>query len=271
MADPQTQLLIADGFDAGAVAALSDCLASVAGTSPGQQTPIIAPAMLLGHSQLAGIASQMIPPDAMGVVHESQAFTQRARVAFGTALRIDTHLTEKGASRLFDFSLWDQADNKLGSMQTRLRFVSPQDMARLKGSKFPPHMDKGDVVWRQSGAFTAEVVARYLELAQDPNPIHVSDAAAQAVGLDAAVVPGMFYAGVAESFLAELLPDCSIMGMKLRFMAPVLLGQGLRYGILVRARTDAGDPSAVRIFVLRQDEMIAAIADLDTGRDFQAT
>ena len=60
-------------------------------------------------------------------------------------------------------------------------------------------------------------------------------------------------------------------GMKLRFMAPVLVGESLRFGTLVRGRDAKGVAKAVRVFVLREDSVIAAIADLETAAPDQAT
>ncbi|WP_299356774.1 MaoC/PaaZ C-terminal domain-containing protein [uncultured Shimia sp.] len=156
-------------------------------------------------------------------------------------------------------------------MQTRQREVSPDDMARLKGSRFPPHMDKGDVVWRDTAQFGERAVADYLSLARDPNPIHVSDDAAREVGLQSAVVPGMFFAGVLDCVVSGLAPTSVLTQMKLRFMAPVPVGDGLRLGVLIRAKHDDGSSKSVRVFVLRHDMTIAVIADLDVNVIDQAT
>ncbi|WP_372887867.1 MaoC family dehydratase [Shimia sp.] len=265
MAEQVSRLDLPGGLEAAPVAALADLLAALAGQVPRGGLPLIAPALLLGRPELAVVAKQMQPPEGCGVVHESQAFGRLATVPLDRALRIEARISDRSASRLFDFSLLDPRGDALGQMQTRLRFVAPQDMARFKGSRFPPHMDKGDILWRDSRAFGAEAVASYLDLAGDPNPIHVSDSAARAVGLAGAVVPGMLFAGVADPFVAEILSGMVLRAMKLRFMAPVPVGQGLRYGLLVRARDPQGRPLAIRVFILRADGMIAAIADIEAG------
>ena len=224
--------------------------------------PIIAPAMLLGDPVLAPYAKQMVPPNGKSMVHESQSFERAGGVRSDTPLSVSAQVKINGASKLFDFTMYGEDDRALGSMQTRLREVSPDEMAQFKGSAFPAHLDKGDMIWAWSQPFTATSVQAYLALAQDPNPIHTSDNAARLAGLAGAVVPGMCIAGVAERMLLQALPDSAVANMKLRFMAPVLIGQALRFGVLVRAKTPSGQPKVVRIFVVRADSIIAAIADV---------
>ena len=263
MADLPKQILIPEGVPLEDVHALASCLASLFGAKAGETLPVIAPALLLGHPSLKPYAEKMLPPEGMGLVHESQSFQRGAEIPLDTPLTVEASLTEKGAARVFDFSLEDRDQGALGTMQTRLRVVTPEDMAKFKGSQFPPHMDKGDVVWRVSKPFDVEAVGRYLSLARDPNPIHTNDEAARKVGLAGAVVPGMFFAGVIDFVLADVLPQVFLTQMKLRFMAPIGVGEGLRYGVLTRVLDEVGNAKTVRVFVLRNDNIIAAIADLE--------
>lgn len=270
MAEHPQQVAVAHGLRVVDVAALGKALGAMLAEGA-VETPAIAPAMLLGAPELAAYAARMLPDAGMAMVHESQSFSRSGAVPLDRGLTVLADLTEKGAARVFDFALTDASGGSVGSMQTRLRQVSPEEMARFRGSTFPPYMDKGDVLWRNSRPFDGQVVAAYLALARDPNPIHVDDAAAQAVGLSRAVVPGMFFAGVIESALGCALPGIHMAGMKLRFMAPVLVGESLRFGTLVRGRDAKGVARAVRVFVLREDSVIAAIADLETRAPDQAT
>ena len=270
MADQPKELFLQDGLRAEDVAALSRCLSGmgVAGTVT---FPVIAPAMLLGDPELAQYAARMLPDPDRAMVHESQGFTRVAPVPLGAPLKVSAGLSEKGAARVFDFALADGQGGAAGTMQTRLRQVSPEEIARFRGSAFPPHMDKGDLSWCHSRPFDGDAVAAYLALARDPNPIHVDDGAARAVGLERAVVPGMFFAGVIECAVAGQLPEARLSGLKLRFMAPVPVGEMLRFGVQLRVRPEAGVAGAVRVFVLREDKVIAAIADLETVAENQAT
>lgn len=263
---------IPEGITASDLSALTACLGDVAGQGAwAGDVPAIAPALLLGHPVLAPYATLMRPSKGMGLVHESQSFQCVGGLAPATPLTIEAALSQKGAARVFDFDLMNAEQCRLGSMQTRLRTVMPEDMARFKGSAFPPHMDKGNVLWSRSAPFGAAAVDRYLALACDPNPIHVSDEAAQAVGLKAAVVPGMFFAGVIEPVLAQHLPEVALRQVKLRFMAPVAVGEVLDYGVLTRAVDAAGHAKSVRVFIVRCDKVIAAIADLEMSPKDQAT
>lgn len=272
MADLPGTVSIPTGLPAAETAALATCLAGMADTGAlGHLPPAIAPALLLGHPALADYAALMTPSHGMGMVHESQSFQRVTDLSPATPLTIQAALSEKGMARVFDFALIDGDQTPRGQMQTRLRSVTPEEMARFKGSQFPPHMDKGDVIWRQSLPFDRAAVAAYLSLARDPNPIHVSDAAARAVGLPGAVVPGMFVAGVIEPVLTATLPTVALRQMKLRFMAPVAIGEVLEYGVLTRAMDDGGRAKTVRVFVLRADRIIAAIADLEMAPPDQAT
>lgn len=264
MAEPTpTSLRVATGLGGREVLELRRLLATLSGKRGRfPDIPIIAPALLLGDPALRPYAAQMEPPSGMSMVHESQSFVRAGGVLTDTALSISANVKTNGASKVFDFSMLDEENCACGVMQTRLREVSPDDMAHFKGSAFPAHMDKGDIIWLWSEPYTTAMVHAYLALAQDPNPIHTSDDAAQSAGLSGAVVPGMFFAGVVEFMLLQALPDTSIADMKLRFMAPVLIEEALRYGVMVRAKTEIGQPKLVRVFVVRSDNVIAAIADI---------
>lgn len=265
MADtPVTSIDVADGLASDVVIKLSQCLEALSERPPvGLEQPVISPAVLLGHPELAGFAASMMASEGMSMVHESQSFSRESPIPTDAALKISARVQVRNTSTLFDVSMSDPAGRKLGDMQTRLREVSATEMAGFKGSAFPPHMDKGDVVWSQSLPFTRAAVQDYLALANDPNPIHVDDDRAIAAGLPGAVVPGMHFAGVAEIMLAQALSDVVLVSMKLRFMAPVLVGQSLSYGVLVRKKDAQGCANVVRVFILRPDNVIAAIADLE--------
>lgn len=264
MAEQAPRLVrIADGLSGREISELQLILSALAALpNKVSDIPIIAPAMLLGDPVFAPFAKQMVPPKGKSMVHESQLFERAGGVFSDTPLSVSAHVKINCASKLFDFVMYDEENRPLGSMQTRLREVSPDEMAQFKGSAFPAHMDKGDMIWAWSQPFTAESVQAYLALAQDPNPIHISDDAARSAGLAGAVVPGMLFAGVAELMLLQAVSDSIVENMKLRFMAPVLIGDALRFGVLVRAKSPSGQPEVVRIFVVRSDSIIAAIADV---------
>lgn len=270
-ADLPSDLLIPEGVPAEKLRALTEFLSGSVGAATEPRLPIVAPALLLGHDALVPYAARMLPSSGQGMVHESQSFQRTGGFSLEGPLSVQAHLEEKAAARVFDFAVANSEQRPVGHMQTRLREVTPEEMSRFKGSVFPAHMDKGDVTWRWSEAFDAEVVGRYLALAKDPNPIHVDDEAARGVGLAGAVVPGMMFAGVIDFVLAGVVPECVVSQMKVRFMAPVVVGEALRYGVLIRGRSGEGRAKNVRVFVLRRDRIIAAVADLDMSFENQAT
>lgn len=234
MSDPDIfRLTIPEGIDSDQMARLTACLSQVL---PGDRfengtVPIIAPALLLGHSALHSVAEKMRAPSGMGVVHESQSFEVGQGLIPGQPLNVDVSETAQGTVRIFAFSTKSVSGGVANTMQTRLRVVSPDDMARMKGSLFGDHLDKGDVAWRVTNPFTQDAVSTYLELSGDTNPIHTSEMAARAVGLDTVVVPGMMFSGLIEPAVQALPQAASIQSLRLRFMAPVAIGDSLDIGV----------------------------------------
>lgn len=71
-------------------------------------------------------------------------------------------------------------------------------------------------------------VARYAGAAQDFNPIHLDDGAAQAIGFDRAVAHGMFTLGRALSGLVDQAGPRAIRSIRARFSAPLEVGDTAR-------------------------------------------
>lgn len=219
--------------------------------------PIILPALLLGAEEATAITQDLTPPEGKGSVHEAQVFQDAGGLDLDCPLSVTWSVTKKDDTRVFDFALpGGQA------MQTRLRFVTPELMGAFKGTQFRDSMKSPDMQWVEAGPFNARIVARYLELAHDDNPIHRGDVAARAVGLSGAIVPGMLIAGLCDPVLTMTLPGVRIADMRTRFMAPVPLDLSLRYGVTLRKADEKGRPQSVRLFTLTPENMIAAITDL---------
>lgn len=249
-------------IDAEAVAALAFLLDRM--LDGAQAVPLIGPALLLGHPGLQDVAAKMVPPDGQGVVHEAQSFRVLRAVAPDDMMTLYIEISEVSSGRVFDFR-WCARGEPAGEMQTRLKFVAPEVMANLKGAAFTERQRHPDMVWFETSAFGADVVGQYLELANDPNPIHVDDGAARLVGLEGAVVPGMFFAGVFEAALERGLKAGSIESLKVRFMAPVPVGAKLKLAVLPRQREENGAVRTARVFVVSEDNSIAAVADTEFG------
>jgi len=160
----------------------------------------------------------------------------------------------------FDFSLSD-ACGAVGDMQTRLRFVSPETVSTFKGSAFPAHLDTAETQWRKSLAFNSQQIADYVGLMHDENPIHTDIQAAELAGFSNVVVPGMQVAGVVEYVLSDVWPLAAISEMKVRFMAPVFLGETVRFAVTPRKFDDQNRVVAVRCIAVTETGLISAIAD----------
>ncbi|GAA6166057.1 hypothetical protein NBRC116590_37610 [Pelagimonas sp. KU-00592-HH] len=250
-------------INAKAVVALSSLLNDM--LDGAQPVPLTSPALLLGHPGLQEVAAKMVPPQGQGVVHETQSFRVLRSLRPDDTLTLEVATTEVSSGRVFDFR-WSVAGEPAGEMQTRLKFVPPEVMVNLKGAAFTERQKHPEMVWFETSAFAADAVRHYLELANDPNPIHVDDTEARLVGLDGAVVPGMFFAGVIEAALDRGLKAGSIESLKVRFMAPVPVGAKLKLAVLPRQRDENGIVRTARVFGVSAESIIAAVADAEFGR-----
>ncbi|MEP2531214.1 MaoC family dehydratase [Shimia sp.] len=241
--------------------ALDGVLSGLIGTNVSIETPLIAPAMLLGNPKIAANTLAMTPPEPLGVIHEFQLFRRTKGAVFPDVSDVVIREEVKPAGVVFDFEVSAQ-DDVIAQMQTRLRFVTAREMQALKGVAFASKFETPQTVWVETTPIGAGGVKAYLSLSYDTNPIHVDDAAAQAVGLAGAVLPGMLLCGLAEYGVQSIYPDARISEMKTRFMAAVPVGQVIRYAIVPRRQNDEGRLETARLFAVTQDEMIAAIFDV---------
>lgn len=245
--------------DAATCARLGEVLGRVAGGAAMPAVPLIAPAMLLGRPEIAAATGAMTPPDGMGVVHESQMFRRVTPSRTAGVVDVTIRSQVRPPSVLFDFEM---AAGAPAQMQTRLRYVTPQEMAALRGTRFSDRFTTGDTVWRATAPIAAQAVGQYLALSHDRNPIHTSDAAARAAGLPGAVVPGMMLCGLAEAVLCDIHPGQWVREMKTRFMAAVPVGQAVRLAVVPRRRDADGAIELARIFAVAPGDVIAAIMDV---------
>lgn len=248
--------------DSGAVDTLASLLnRMLEGAAP---VPLVSPALLLGHPQLRDVAEKMLAPAGLGVVHEAQSFRISRPIRRDEAMSVEIEVSDVNAGRVFDFR-WIVSGECFGEMQTRLKFVPANVMKNLKGAAFTERQMRPDMEVFETGVFSEQVVRRYLALAHDPNPIHVDDTAARAVGLNGAVVPGMFFAGVIEAAALRGFDARPIESMKMRFMAPVPVGERLKLAVLPRQRDQGGRVRDVRVFVVTEASVIAGVADIQVG------
>ncbi len=234
------------GLDAADCTALSGLLADLAGCGP--DLPLIAPVLLLGQPELAAAARALRAPQGLSALHESQ------RIERLGPLPLDQPLTLRHAGQAGDFWLeMDGPDGPAVRLETRIRFALPEQMQGLKGARFTDRMAGAGTRWARAAPLDATVIARYLDLSRDDNPIHRDAAAAMAGGFPGVVVPGMLMAGLAEC--AAYSAETKTQSLAVRFMASVPVDTALDMAVVPRG-------AGARVFTLLPDRTIAAITDL---------
>ena len=82
----------------------------------------------------------------------------------------------------------------------------------------------GDTLPSRELLITREDLSRYAEASGDHNPIHLSDAAAQALGLPGVVAHGMLTSALAIGVVAEWAGGADyVVGTDIRFAGPVVV------------------------------------------------
>ena len=147
-------------------------------------------------------------------------------------------------------------EGEAARMETRIHLFEPNADAALPEAK------------RRSSAPTGvatpplghSLVAAFCRLSGDDNPIHASDAAARAIGLERGVVPGLLLAAMAEQALEDA--DAGPLALlRCRFATPVYIGD--RIHLDVRKLPSVGEAAAARWRVVLRDRhgQIASFAE----------
>jgi acyl dehydratase len=169
------------------------------------------------------------------------------RMLFADDLRLGERVTvDGGVTAVIGFGLGDAALIRSRLLDSAGRVVMSMEctLAIRGGSGLPP--------WRRAGAapaigaevctatrrFDDDAPARYADAADDHNPLHLDDAAAQAAGHPGRIVHGMctLASGVAALSAARLgCPGARLRYVRARFTRPVRPGDEVIY----RARATA--------------------------------
>lgn len=89
------------------------------------------------------------------------------------------------------------------------------------------------------GPFDAAALARYAVVSGDDNPLHLDDALAGKIGLDAPPVHGMKLLAAFEPMLAGWRDDLSLVGLSAKFIQPILRGETVKLsGRVLRVSDD---------------------------------
>ncbi|MGR3713954.1 MAG: MaoC family dehydratase [Shimia sp.] len=230
-------------------------------TSKGRVT-MVASALLLGDPMFAEVKRRMSPPAGLSVVHETQRFWRGEGFADDGHTEVSFETADSHEAAQFLFRLL-QSGNPVAEMETRLRFVLPDQLGSLKGARFMDRMGGRHAIETSSRPISSQDVGAYVHLAHDDNPIHIHEAAAKAAGLVGTVVPGMLLCALTELAFGNVAPNHLISEMKTRFMASVSVGEAVRLVLAPRcASQDTWDKA--RVFCITQGDVIAAISDIKT-------
>ncbi len=254
---------IPDGWPGDTVARLAALIHSALPTPDQIDVPIIAPAMLLAQPAVATHLAALHAPAGTCAVHESQKFqiSPSRDLSQGRALTIDVHRSERVARIAVDL----HGAQGLGgaTMEARVRFVDAADVAAVTAPKVQDRLlASAAQPLLETQHLDQNLVAQYVAMSGDTNPIHVSNGAARKAGFAGAVVPGMLICGVSERAAMACCPDICAHDMSTRFLSAAPVGQRLRFVTTLRAPQPAAGGGLMRVVAISEDDAIVAISDV---------
>lgn len=229
--------------------------------APEGRVSMVASALFLADPILADAKRRMQPNAGFSVVHETQRFWRSEVFEAGEQMDVSFDVETSDETQQFLFRIM-QASRITAEMETRLRFVQPEQMRGLKGARFLDRMGGPHPIEFSSRAILGNDVGAYVRLAHDDNPIHTDTGAARVAGLAGTVVPGMLLCAMTELAFGNCSSNVAISEMKTRFMAAVPVDEAVR--LISVPRGASQDPWAkARVFCVTQNNVIAAISDID--------
>lgn len=219
-------------------------LREISGRPLPSDLPWLTPALLLSHPPVAALCK--VPQSQPGAILVQDYHSIDIAGPLVATAPIDAELGRGLRDNAFTLITRLNLPNATILQRSDMRFVPPQGLATAKGIAPPAPAQH----WCQ---ITAQMVADYLALSGDINPIHRDAAHARALGLSAPVIPGMLLVALVEPMLDDPLPLHSI---RCRFMRPVPLDATVdaMVGFALVQR-----PTGRRAFVLHNDEAIAVV------------
>jgi len=257
------------GFSAALCADLGQIIAAMFGPSSATLTPpFIAPVLVFSIANSQKLLDFPAPDTDRITVHEYQSITRNRPLPTDTNLALTLTIDpEKTANAPFGFQaeIASPDGNICATLNTRLRNLTVENFRRMRGTGLPRNIAPKALKHHKSAPISAALVARYVALSGDNNPLHVNDTYAQSFGLDRAIIPGMLLIGGVENALAALLPHTLLTETRVRFLAPVLTGSRVTYAL--HMKPEMGDtPARARLFILTENSantpIVAAIADV---------
>lgn len=244
--------------DAASATELAKLLAEMLGMdTPVSGVPFVYP------MRFAAEAAETLPwrDDAVAdrlLLHESQAIRSVRPLSAGEALsiRFDARRSEAGADLSLTAS--DPAGDLAVELTTRLCLGSPALLLGARANGKAARSEAASVLSRQ---FTAEMVGRYAAVSGDRNPLHMDLSLMRAHGFPERIVHGMLLAGLAEPALASLRIAGRISELRVRFLAPVHIGESVRISISEQPAS-AGAGRRARAIIAVDGGPIACLVDL---------
>lgn len=113
------------------------------------------------------------------------------------------------------------------------------------GNAVASDVEVGTVLPEREFPLTRADLVRYAEAAGDPNPIHLDDAAARALGLPTVVAHGMLTMSLGAAYVAELIGDPGrIVEYAVRFTSPVYVPADTGAVVRFSGKVRSVDPEA---------------------------
>lgn len=125
----------------------------------------------------------------------------------------------------------------------------------------PPHWKTGDALEERTlPPVGRDQLRRYAEASGDPNPIHLSDEAAEAAGLPGVIAHGMLTVATMGLLFSPYLEHGHVRTFRSRFSGMVFLGDRLRVGGRVTGveQTGEGRLYTFEVYARRGDDTVAS-------------
>ncbi len=125
----------------------------------------------------------------------------------------------------------------------------------------PPVWDVGDgLEERTLPPINRDQLRKYAEASGDPNPIHLSDEAAEAAGLPGVIAHGMLMVATMGLLFSPYLEHGHVKTFRSRFSGMVFLGDVLRVGGRAGGveELEEGRLYSFEVYALRGDDTVAS-------------
>ncbi len=261
MAEPD-RLKLPAGLTSDRADSLADLVAAITGQSEARgDLPWLAPALIFADPAVQ--RGLHMPPTDPGEVllQDYQAIRYSSPFPLDRPLIATVQQDRRKTSADFRFALSGTEGTPCAELDTALRVVSGAEVGKAQPARSRPDAGQGasDV---SPMAVSQAQVDRYLALSGDRNPIHFDPAIARAMGLRAAVVPGLLLISLIQPACRRAAPGTCLQELKARFLAPVCVDEAFR--VVVQSRGEGAAPGShrLRAHLLGPGDGAVAIADL---------